>query len=336
MTLTGYVFLITLLVASEVSYLRLAQYFGIVDKPNERSSHTGQTIIRGGGVLFWIAAWGAFVFTYFDFPYFFAGLSLVAAISFLDDLHSLANRYRISIHFVGIGLMLYQATGFEVEFWIMGVLLIMGVGILNAYNFMDGINGITAFYSLVAVGTFWYSHMQYVPEGAINNALLPFTLVALLIFSYFNARSRAICFAGDVGSVSIAFIILYALVVFIKASHTYLPILFLAVYGIDSVLTITHRLYLRQNIFQAHRLHLFQLLVHKKQWSHLRVSAWYALVQLGINGLILATLHRPLVAQLTLTAVILVVLTSMYVIVKSRLMKVNLDTTVLKAKGPIY
>jgi UDP-GlcNAc:undecaprenyl-phosphate GlcNAc-1-phosphate transferase len=323
MTLTGYVFLIALLIASEVSYLRLARYFGIVDRPNERSSHTGQTTIRGGGVLFWIAAWGAFVFTYFDFPYFFAGLSLVAAISFLDDLHSLANRYRISMQFIAISFMLYQTTGFEGEFWMIGLLLIIGVGILNAYNFMDGINGITAFYSLVTVGTFWYSHTQYVPEGAINNALLPFTLVALLIFSYFNARSKAICFAGDVGSVSIAFIILYALVVFIKASHTYLPILFLAVYGIDSVLTITHRIYLGHNIFQAHRLHLFQLLVHKKHWSHLRVSALYALVQLGINGLVLAALHLPLVAQLTLTAVILGVLASMYVAVKLQLMKVK-------------
>ncbi|QJW91163.1 hypothetical protein HNV11_18165 [Spirosoma taeanense] len=323
MNLMVYLLLTTALLAAELLYLRVARYYSIVDKPNERSSHTGLTTIRGGGMLFWVAALGAFFYSGFVYPYFFLGLSLVAAVSFFDDLRPLPNRYRIGIQFVAVGLLLRQTGVFPDTVWMMGLSLIIGVGILNAYNFMDGINGITAFYSLVAVGTLWYWHGQQPIDSAglaISGALLPFTFVALLIFSYFNARRQAVCFAGDVGSVSVACIILYALLPMIRQGETYLPVLFLAVYGVDSILTIIHRLALGQNIFQAHRLHLFQLLVHKGRWPHLRVSAVYGLVQLVINGLILPALTWSAGAQAALAGAILGSLAVTYVILKRRLM----------------
>jgi UDP-N-acetylmuramyl pentapeptide phosphotransferase/UDP-N-acetylglucosamine-1-phosphate transferase len=177
---------------------------------------------------------------------------------------------------------------------------------------MDGINGMTAWYSLVCVGTLWFWQREL--HMSTTDSFLPFTFIGLLVFSYANARRRAVCFAGDVGSVSIGFIILLPLIQIIISTQTYLPILLLAVYGVDSSLTILHRLYRRQNVFQAHRQHLFQLLVHKLNWPHLRVSALYALVQLAVNGLVIHTIDWPVCSQWMFASGVLAALTTLYVI----------------------
>ncbi|CCH51620.1 putative undecaprenyl-phosphate N-acetylglucosaminyl 1-phosphate transferase [Fibrisoma limi BUZ 3] len=317
MTFTFYLFITTVLFGTELLYLQVAERFRIVDKPNERSSHTALTI-RGGGILFWIAALGAFVYSQFAFPYFFLGLTLAAVVSFLDDLYTLPNRYRIGVQFVAVALLLRETNVWPIEPWVWVIVLVVGVGTLNAYNFMDGINGITAFYSLVTVGTLWFWQIQQ--PVLVADSLFAFVLASVLVFTYFNARRKAVCFAGDVGSVSIAVIILYMLNQFIIYYQTYLPILLLAVYGVDSVLTILHRLYLGQNIFQAHRLHLFQLLVHRLQWPHLRVSALYALLQLSINAMVLAAIDWSTTAQIGLVGSILLTLSVGYCLFKLRLM----------------
>ncbi|GAA4406140.1 glycosyltransferase family 4 protein [Nibrella viscosa] len=315
MTLTAYFLLTTLLFGIELAYLRLASRLGIVDKPNERSSHTDLPI-RGGGVLFWFAALGAFVYSQFAHPFFFAGLTVVTLISFLDDLYTLPNRYRLLGQCLGVWLMLWQTGVWPVAGWVYLPVLIVGVGILNAYNFMDGINGITALYSLVTVGTLWY--IQRTPD---NQALFGFTLIGLLVFTWFNARRRAVCFAGDVGSVSMALLILFLLYTAIMARQNYLLILLLGVYGVDSVLTIVHRLWLGQNIFQAHRLHLFQLLVHRLRWPHLRVSGLYAAAQLLINAAVIRALAEPPATQLAVATGVLLTLAGLYAAVKWRLMR---------------
>lgn len=317
MSLTVYFFLATLLFGAELLYLNIARHFSIVDVPNERSSHTNLTTVRGGGILFWLAALGAFVYSDFAFPYFFLGLTLAAAISFLDDVRPVANRYRIGVQFVAVGMLLRETGLFVDTNWVLLVTLVVGVGILNAYNFMDGVNSMTAFYSLITIGTAWY-WQSWAPVG-VPNSLFALVIISLLIFSYFNARQQAVCFAGDVGSVAMAVIVLYILLRFVNYYHSYLPLLLLAVYGVDSVLTITHRIYLRQNIFRAHRLHLFQLLVHRLGWPHLRVSAMYALVQLFINGFVLLAMDWSMVAQLMLAGVVLGILVMTYVGVKIRL-----------------
>ena len=316
MNATGYILTALLLTGAQAGYLYLARRLAIVDKPNDRSSHTGLTTIRGGGALFVVAELGAFFYSGFAYPYFFAGLTLVSAVSFLDDLHPLPSRYRIAVQLVGVALLLYQTGLITCEIWLAGGLLIAGVGILNAYNFMDGINGLTAWYSLVVVGTLWFWQWQLGLPSA--DVILPFAFIALLIFSYVNARREAVCFAGDVGSVSMAFIILLPLLQTILRTGTYLPILLLSVYGVDSVLTIMHRLYLRQNIFQAHRLHFFQILVHNLKWPHLYVSALYAVVQLVINVLVMWAINWGCWLQWLLATGMLAALACVYVVVKRR------------------
>ena len=309
-----YALIAILLVSVQAGYLRLARHFGIVDRPSDRSSHTSLTTIRGGGILFFVAELAAFLCTDFAHPYFFAGLTLVATVSFIDDLRPLPKRYRLAAQFIGMALLLYETGMITNEIWAVAGLLIMGVGILNAYNFMDGINGMTAWYSLVCVGTLWFWQRQL--QLPITDEFLPFAFIALLIFSCVNARRQAACFAGDVGSMSIAFVILFPLLQIIISTRTYVPMLLLSVYGVDSVLTILHRLYQRQNIFRAHRLHLFQLLVHQLNWPHLRVSALYSLIQLIINVLVINAVGWPAQYQWGLAGGVLVTLTTLYIVVR--------------------
>ena len=276
-----YVGMAVLLFAVEVIYLRLAARFWIVDKPNERSAHVHVTV-RGGGVIFWIAALAAFLYSGGANPYFFAGLTLVALVSFWDDVASLPNRYRLAVQLVSVGLLMQAVQpGPMIGAWtLLGV--VVACGTLNAYNFMDGINGITAFYSLATIGTLLYINQTGPP---FTEPTLPtFVLIGLLVFTFFNARPKALCFAGDVGSVSMAFVVLFLLARLMLATGMLTYVLLLAVYGVDSVLTILHRLWLRENIFQAHKLHLYQLLVHRLKWPHLAVSGVYAGTQLAVNG----------------------------------------------------
>ena len=302
MNLTAYLLLTILLIGAEWLYLRTARQFGWFDKPNQRSLHSDGTTVRGGGFVFYLAVLGAVWLGHLDLLYVCLGLTIITFISFWDDLYSVPKHYRIAVHIIAIVLLLIQGSPFSAHWWLFAGLLGMGIGIVNAYNFMDGINGMTALYSLVTVGSFWYWQAQ-LPGGAI--CVYPCVFIALLIFSYVNARQRAICFAGDVGSVSMGFIVLYGLVEGVNRSHTYLPILFLSVYGVDTLLTIVHRLHFGQNILQAHRMHLFQLLVHQLGWSHLRVAALYAVLQAVINGLVIVALNWSPVSQVVLVVLIL-------------------------------
>jgi UDP-N-acetylmuramyl pentapeptide phosphotransferase/UDP-N-acetylglucosamine-1-phosphate transferase len=307
---------LTLLVI-ELIYLRTARRLRIIDLPNERSMHMDQAIIRGGGIVCWVAAMGVFAYAGFSKPWFYLGLALVAGISFLDDLRSVPSRIRLSIQSLSVTLLLFQNNLLTLESGIGLVALVLGVGMLNAYNFMDGVNGMTALYSLVTLGTLTYLN----PEKSTNShvLLLNVEIIALLVFAGFNVRRRAICFAGDVGSITVGFVVLQSTITATLDYKTYLPLLLLAVYGVDTMLTMIQRLYLRQNILLPHRMHLFQELVHKAGWSHLQVSGTYAFVQLTLNLLILITLEKEAPVQWLLAALIITGLSTVYGAVKWRL-----------------
>jgi UDP-N-acetylmuramyl pentapeptide phosphotransferase/UDP-N-acetylglucosamine-1-phosphate transferase len=221
---------------------------------------------------------------------FFIGLTLICGVSFWDDISSLPNRVRIVAHFLSISLVFYELGLFVLlPWWLIIAAYICFVGILNAYNFMDGINGITGLYSLAVLIALQYVNYQviaFTDPDFINVACL-----ACLVFLFFNFRKRARCFAGDVGSMGIAFWIVTLLLQLMLASGSVVWIFFLGVYGVDSVATILHRLYLRQNIFEAHRMHFYQILSNERGISHLKVSSLYAFIQLLICGIIIYTYH---------------------------------------------
>lgn len=332
MNLIFYGSLAVMLIGTARLYLYAARQFGWFDKPNERSLHTRMVIIRGGGVLFYVSVCYVLLFTTVHQPYFFAGLTVVSLISFWDDFRPLPVRYRLVAQSVAVALLLWQTAPFSGQVWVLIGVLIVGVGVVNAFNFMDGINGMTAFYGFVTIGTLWYC--EAIRQWTAPSSLFPAVLIALLIFAWFNARVQAVWFAGDVGSLSIGFICLYGLLRLMVSQQTYLPVLFLSVYGVDSLLTILYRLYHRQNILRAHRLHLFQLLVHQLNWPHLRVSALYALVQMGINALVFWAMNRPLEWPLLFTGCVLSMVVVLYLIVRFWVVYPQKKVGLLKPTSP--
>ncbi|GAA3779571.1 glycosyltransferase family 4 protein [Flavobacterium ginsengiterrae] len=275
-TILGIILMIIMLL-----YFKVADHFNIIDKPNQRSSHTEVTL-RGGGIIFWFSALLYFVQHIQNNYFFFTGITLVSLISFWDDIQSLSNKIRISIHFLSITLIFFDLNLFQLmPVWGVVIAYILAIGLINAYNFMDGINGITGLYTLAVMGSLLYvnTKIQLFTDGVF----IKYAMIASLVFLFFNYRKKAKCFAGDVGSIAIAFWIIYLIVKLILVTESVIWLLFLAVYGVDAVCTILHRLYLKQNIFEAHRLHLYQVLSNEYKIQHRLVSFFYALLQTGIS-----------------------------------------------------
>lgn len=281
-----YIILFALLFMAELLFFRVADRFDIIDKPNERSSHDYITI-RGGGVIYCVAALLYLLFNYSsEALWFFAGITLIAGVSFWDDVQNLGQRVRLLFHLLAMSCAFYLAGVFgSFPWWAIIIGYIVFIGIVNAYNFMDGINGITGLYSLAVLGSLQYVNLIY--GEFVNPDLIWYPMIASVVFLFFNFRGRAKCFAGDVGSVSIAFWIVTLLLLLIIKSNNLIWLGFLIVYGVDAVMTILHRIYLKQNIMEAHRLHFYQILANEKKMPHRLVSLIYFMVQLICSALLI-------------------------------------------------
>jgi len=267
----------------ELLYFRLATQFNIVDKPNHRSSHNMVTI-RGGGIIFALSVLLQPLFFKFGYPYFLSGLLIVTFISFMDDLSPVSNKLRLLVHLVCVGLMFYEAELFQLPIYWLILALFFVIGTINAINFMDGINGITGVYSLVLLLTLFY--INYI-EHFIVQELLIVVIISLLVFLFFNFRTKAKCFAGDAGSVGIAFIIAFLLLKLVIKTENLNYILLLLVYGLDTTTTIIFRIIRKERVFEPHRSHFYQFWANERKGSHLIISSLYALVQLAINALVI-------------------------------------------------
>lgn len=301
-----YIVIAAILMAAELLYFKIADRFNIIDRPNMRSSHTSITL-RGGGVVFLFGAWGYAAFFGVTYPWFLTGLTLVGIVSFVDDVHSLPDSVRLVVQFAAMFLMFYQFGILNWnDWWIVCIALILCVGITNAYNFMDGINGITGAYSLAVMLPLLYLNESV---GFIEMPFLVVITLSILVFLFFNFRKKAKCFAGDVGSISMAFIVVFALGLLMLQTRDFSYIVFLAVYGVDAVLTIVHRIMLHENLGEAHRKHAYQLMANELKVSHLKVSAGYMLVQLAVSaGLIFIPINHYLYLGL-----VIVLLSAAYV-----------------------
>lgn len=275
-------------------YFRLAVQYQITDKPNHRSSHQRLTI-RGGGIVFPVALLLQFLLNGFDYPFFTLGLFLISLVSFYDDLKPLSNKVRLLVHLIAVSLVFMQTGLLSYPVWIIIPVYILVIGTINAYNFMDGINGITGTYSLITILSLYFINESII--SFVKSEWLIVSALALLVFNFFNFRKKAKCFAGDVGSVSMAFIIIFFLLLLIIQSGNLKYIALLLIYGLDSVTTIIFRLIRRENIFEAHRSHFYQYLANIKGWPHLRVSVLYMLVQ-GLVNLLIIYLDMDLTAFL--------------------------------------
>lgn len=319
-----YIVIAAILMAAELLYFKIADRFNIIDRPNMRSSHTSITL-RGGGVVFLFGAWGYAAFFGVTYPWFLTGLTLVGIVSFVDDVHSLPDSVRLVVQFAAMFLMFYQFGILNWnDWWIVCIALILCVGITNAYNFMDGINGITGAYSLAVMLPLLYLNESV---GFIEMPFLVVITLSILVFLFFNFRKKAKCFAGDVGSISMAFIVVFALGLLMLQTRDFSYIVFLAVYGVDAVLTIVHRIMLHENLGEAHRKHAYQLMANELKVSHLKVSAGYMLVQLAVSaGLIFIPINHYLYLGL-----VIVLLSAAYVAFMRK--KYHLHEEYLKSKA---
>jgi len=288
-----YIIIFVLLLTAELIYFRIADKCNVIDKPNERSSHS-TIVLRGGGIIFSLSmiAWAVLMLVQGnDFtPYipFLVGLLMVAGISFVDDIHSLPDSLRMVVQ-IGSILLMFWSIGLYGAFgsWVWTVVAILvalffSVGATNIINFMDGINGITAAYGFAMLLPIALLNHNM---GFIDESYLIVAIIGLIVFSLFNFRpkGKAKCFAGDVGSIGIAFIILFALGKLMLATQDVTYIIFFLVYGIDGSMTIFHRIMLHENLGQAHRKHAYQLMANELKMSHVVVSLLYMAMQLIVS-----------------------------------------------------
>jgi len=314
-----YLLVIILLFLAELIYFRIADKYNIIDKPNERSSHT-QITLRGGGIIYWVAALLYVLFNPSESDWWFLlGITLMAGVSFWDDINNLGQKILLLFHLMAMTCAFYLANVFGVyPWWAIVVGYFVFIGIVNAYNFMDGINGITGLYTLAVLLPMMYVN-NYI-QTFTDNDFLVFPLLASVVFLFFNFRKQAKCFAGDVGSVSIAFWVVTLLLLLIIKTQNLVWIGFLLVYGVDSVCTILHRIYLKQNIMEAHRLHFYQILANEQKTDHREVSLIYFMAQLLCSALII-TLY-PIIGWWIFVTLV-VTLIAIYGM-KFRLMKISI------------
>lgn len=310
-----------LLIVAILIYFKIADYYNIIDKPNKRSSHS-QITIRGGGIVFPLSVMLFLIFNGFQYPYFGLGVVLISIISFLDDRLTLSTKPRLAVHLISVGLILIELgfADFSWVYWLLAFVLV--IGWLNAFNFMDGINGITAFYALAVLLPLYYLNMNTM---FVSNVLIEVTVLSLIVFSFFNARKKAKTFAGDVGSISMGLILAYLIIALLLNAANWAYILLVSVYGIDAVLTIAQRIIKKENIFEAHRSHLYQYLANEAKWSHLMVSLLYAFIQLSISILVISLIemNAPNISYL----VLLISLGLMYLILKALVVKKYVEPT---------
>ena len=295
--MTNYLIVTALLLVAELIYFKIADKFNIIDKPNERSSHSA-IVLRGGGVIFSLSimAWAVMMAVQGEWQVvlnylpFLLGLLMVAGVSFVDDIRSLPDSVRLVVQFAAMALMFWSMGIMHWNmWWVVLIALVVCVGATNVINFMDGINGITAGYALAVLVPLALVNRcpikSGMTEGFIEESYLIVAIIGVLVFCIFKFRpkGKAKCFAGDVGSIAIAFIMLFAIGRLVVQTQDVTYLIFLLVYGVDGCFTICHRIMLHENLGEAHRKHAYQIMANELKIGHVKVSLLYMFMQLTVS-----------------------------------------------------
>ena len=302
-----YIIIAVLLFVAELVYFKIADHFNIIDKPNQRSSHT-RIVLRGGGIIFTIALWIWSIWYGFPYPWMLAGVTIAAGISFVDDIHSLPDSLRLVAQ-IGSMLLVFQEVGLIVSpklleglsmagvakaCLILFASMLVAIGGTNIFNFMDGINGITGGYALAVIIPLMILNDQY---GFVDESLLVVIVLSLLVFSFFNFRTKAKCFAGDVGSIGMALLLVFCIGRLMVVTGDVTWIVLYLIYGADGMMTIFHRIMLHENLGQAHRKHVFQLMANELKMPHVVVSSIYMVMQLVISLIAIYVIPNTILAH---------------------------------------
>lgn len=276
MTIIEFIIVGAFLLLFEVIYMKMAVKLKIFDVPHHQSSHTG-VVVRGGGIIFYLAFLIWFIKSGFQWYGGLFGLTIIAGVSFLDDIRGVSPKIRLICQFLAILLMFYHSGLIRTAPHAVILLSIFCVGAVNIYNFMDGINGMTGGYSLVVALALLYVDIYQVQFA--DPSLIIYVILALLVFNLFNFRPHAKCFAGDVGSLSIGFILVYLVLRLALRGQTMAWMAMLIVYAVDGGLTILHRIWLRENLMKPHKKHAYQIMANELKMPHLVVSGIYMALQ---------------------------------------------------------
>jgi UDP-N-acetylmuramyl pentapeptide phosphotransferase/UDP-N-acetylglucosamine-1-phosphate transferase len=276
----------------------------IVDVPNERSSHAAPTP-RGGGLVFVVIALSFYAATgltennHFQWSYLTGAVS-IALVSWLDDLFSVKTLHRFLIHGLAAFLIIY-AGGFwreidlpylgTIDFGFFGALLTFCwiVGMTNAYNFMDGVDGIAATQAVTAgIGWLIVGKLLGSDATALYGGVISFACLGFLIHN----RQPAKIFMGDVGSAFLGYTFaVLPIVAKIEnpsnaakdAVFPLIGVLLVWFFVFDAFYTFVFRLLKKQKVWQAHREHLYQKMVIKG-FSHASVTAVYGTFSMILSG----------------------------------------------------
>lgn len=322
------VFLGTL--GSALFFNKIANKLGFHDHPNGRSSHA-QPTVTAMGIIVVIAFCLFLLFCKFCLPAgFVIGFLLLSIISFIDDLYFLKHSLRLVFQILACILMVldlpFQSQGTE-AFWLGLAAITFAIGVVNSYNFMDGINGMLTLHSLLVLFCLLYLDLTLTDaEGRkiqfANPQFIISAIIPMAIFAFYNVRRRALAFIGDVGSVSISLIVIFLMFNLLLTTGNYIYLLLFSTFGIDAGLTVFYKLILRENIFVPHRDFLFKRLVHVAKLPHLKVSVYYLLVQLGINAVVLALpSNEKLSIQLSILFVFIIAQIAAYIYFRNKLMR---------------
>lgn len=314
-----FIFTFIILLAIEIGYIPLARKNGWSTERNKRSDGHPVTVI-GGGIIFYIAMviWSlsmGIIYRQTEIgANFLVGITMLAACSFADDLMQLKVWIRLVVQFVAVLFLGFQCSLFDQPPVLWPIFMICTVGFVNAYNFMDGINGITAAYSIAVLGLFLYIDTQVV--HFMPGSMIVLALISLVVFGFFNYRRRALVFAGDVGSITMGYIVATALIYYILETHTLTAIIFVAVYGVDTFMTVVRRASEGENIFKPHRKHIYQILNYVWRAPQRSIAFGYSALQLAISaGYLMMRTHQErvvycLIATGCLTALYFILMTA--------------------------
>jgi Fuc2NAc and GlcNAc transferase len=280
----------------------------ILDLPNERSSHTRPTPVGGGLIIVFVSL---FLFAFFiflnesEFPTgYFIGAGIVVLISWLDDLYKIPAVMRFVCHcfaavtviasfqnFVGIGAPLFW--GFNLQYIAPVVLFFWIVWMINAYNFMDGIDGIAALQAITAgIGWIFVAYRFGSETTGEYAAILAASAFGFLLLNWHPAK----IFMGDVGSAFFGYT--FAVLPFLAERETpqRTPVFFIAalfllwLFVFDTSVTVLIRILQRKKIWEAHREHLYQKLVIRG-CTHQSVTGIYGFLSLLIIVVLIFRLY---------------------------------------------
>lgn len=295
---------------SAMLFSRFGHLLFLLDRPNERSSHSSPTP-RGGGIGIWLVF--TIIGTFITKDVVFSLIAgTIGLLGFLEDRFEFSSQKRLLAQFAVSALTAYYVVGLPSSGMALALFLFWMVfitGTLNFYNFMDGINGIAALSGIVGFGfmIFFSMFINIKPDVALMSIALVSGCLGFLPFNFPKAK----VFMGDVGSVFLGFIFAFFVLKLSASLSMFLClIMFLCTFYADTVITIFYRWKNREPLMKAHRHHLYQYMSNELGLAHWKVSLIYVATQSIFGILSLQAYKRGLIWQFAL----IIIFTSLFVI----------------------